>query len=59
MTVKTINILKFPILIAFLLQLTFAGTTGKMAGQVKAKNSGDPLIGVNVLIEGTNLGSCH
>ncbi len=40
-------------LILFLL----AGNTGKIAGIVKDKNTGEPLIGANVLIEGTNLGA--
>ncbi|RQW08413.1 MAG: carboxypeptidase-like regulatory domain-containing protein, partial [Calditrichaeota bacterium] len=35
----------------------FAGTTGKIAGIVKDKNTGEPLIGVNITVEGTNLGA--
>ncbi|RMG22209.1 MAG: hypothetical protein D6732_26050, partial [Methanobacteriota archaeon] len=35
----------------------FSGTTGKIVGIVKDKNTGEPLIGVNVLVEGTPLGS--
>jgi hypothetical protein len=38
-------------------EIIFAGNTGKIVGLVKDKNSGDPLIGVNILLEGTNLGS--
>ncbi|NOY60974.1 MAG: TonB-dependent receptor plug domain-containing protein [Calditrichaeota bacterium] len=34
-----------------------AGTTGKIAGIVKDKENGDPLPGVNVVIEGTSLGA--
>lgn len=34
-----------------------AGTTGKIVGSVKDKNSGDPLIGANVVLEGTNFGA--
>ncbi len=37
--------------------LLFAGTTGKIAGIVKDKENGEPLIGANVFIEGTALGS--
>jgi outer membrane receptor for ferrienterochelin and colicin len=35
----------------------FAGTTGKIAGVVKDKQTGEPLPGVNVLIQGTTLGA--
>ena len=38
-------------------EMIFAGNTGKIVGLVTDKNSGDPLIGVNILLEGTNLGS--
>jgi hypothetical protein len=41
----------------FPLLLLFAGTTGKIAGIVTDKNSGDPLIGVNLVIEGTTIGA--
>lgn len=34
-----------------------AGTTGKIAGQVTDKQTGDPLVGVNILVEGTDLGA--
>lgn len=34
-----------------------AGTTGKIVGQVVDKSSGEPLAGVNILLEGTNLGA--
>ncbi len=37
--------------------MLFAGSTGKIAGIVKDKNTGDPLIGVNITVEGTNLGA--
>ncbi len=37
--------------------LVFSGTTGKIAGIVKDKESGEPLIGANVFLEGTSLGS--
>ncbi len=35
----------------------FAGTTGKIAGQVTDKTTGEALIGVNIILLGTNLGS--
>jgi outer membrane receptor protein involved in Fe transport len=34
-----------------------AGTTGKIAGIVTDKETGEPLVGVNVIIEGHNLGA--
>ncbi len=38
-------------------QLLIAGTTGKIAGKVIDVETGDPLPGVNVLLEGTFLGA--
>ena len=35
----------------------FAGTTGKIAGQITDSETGDPLPGVNVFLEGTALGA--
>ena len=35
----------------------FAGNTGKIAGTVIDKETGEPLIGTNITIEGTNLGA--
>ncbi len=35
----------------------FGGTTGKISGKVTDKNTGEPLPGVNVLIEGTMMGA--
>ncbi len=35
----------------------FAGTTGKIAGKVTDKQNGQPMPGVNVLIEGTTMGA--
>lgn len=37
--------------------LLFAGTTGKIAGQVSDSKTGEPLIGANVVLEGTLLGA--
>ena len=36
---------------------TFAGTTGKLSGKVIDKETGQPLIGANVMIDGTALGA--
>jgi outer membrane receptor protein involved in Fe transport len=38
-------------------QLVFAGTTGKIAGRIIDKETGEPLIAINVVIEGTFLGA--
>jgi outer membrane receptor protein involved in Fe transport len=37
-------------------QIAMAGTTGKISGNVKDAQTGEPLIGASVLIEGTKLG---
>lgn len=34
-----------------------AGTTGKIAGNVKDSNTGEPIIGANVVLEGTSMGA--
>ncbi|MCB0730468.1 MAG: TonB-dependent receptor [Ignavibacteriae bacterium] len=41
----------------FLPVLTFSQTTGKIAGTVTDAETGEPLIGVNILIEGTQSGA--
>jgi len=45
------------ILLLIPIQLLFAGTTGKIAGKVIDKNTGEPIPFVNVIIEGTNFGA--
>ena len=40
-----------------LLSVVFAGTTGKISGLVTDKTNGEPLVGVNVTVEGTFLGA--
>ena len=48
----------FSILIVFICSLqVFSGTTGKIAGQVIDAANGEPLIGVNVILEGTTMGA--
>jgi len=37
--------------------VVFAGTTGKLAGFVKEKTTGNPLAGVNIILEGTYMGA--
>jgi outer membrane receptor protein involved in Fe transport len=52
------KILLFNIIILIIATGTIiAGTTGKISGVVTDKSSGAPLIGANVLIEGTTLGT--
>jgi len=45
--------------IVLLLQssITQAGVTGKIAGKITDVNTGEPLIGANIVIDGTNLGA--
>ncbi len=45
------------VLVLTMVPAVFAGTTGKIAGVVKDKQTGEPLPGVNVLIQGTTLGA--
>lgn len=46
------------LLIALLLwSVTFSGTTGKLAGFVKDAETGTPLPGVNVILQGTTMGA--
>ena len=45
------------IMLLLLSTLTFAGNTGKIAGNVKDKQTGEPLIGANVMIKNTHFGA--
>lgn len=40
-----------------LTRIIFAGTTGKIAGKITDKSTGDPLVGVNIIITGTIMGT--
>jgi outer membrane receptor protein involved in Fe transport len=53
------SLLVQPILIAlfFISNLVIAGTTGKIAGTVTDADTKEPLIGANVVLEGTQLGA--
>jgi outer membrane receptor protein involved in Fe transport len=51
---KSVVLLLFLALVPFGI---YAGTTGKIAGVVTDKSTGDPLPGVNVIVEGTTLGA--
>ncbi len=35
----------------------FAGTTGKISGYITDQETGEPIVGANVIIEGTYLGA--
>ena len=43
-------------IISFLSSFALGGSTGKIAGVVKDKKTGDPIIAANVRLEGTTLG---
>ena len=43
--------------VVFSLQILHAGTTGKLSGKVTDKETGEPLIGANVMIDGTLMGA--
>jgi outer membrane receptor protein involved in Fe transport len=48
---------KLLLILFFIPALAYPGTTGKLTGKVTDAQTGEPLIGVNVLIEGTTLGA--
>ena len=55
---KTIGLFLVLIVIILLsVQLAFAQTTGKIAGKITDRDTGDPLPGTNVIIEGTTMGA--
>ncbi len=45
------------VIVICLFSLVFPGTTGKISGLVKDKSNGEPLVGVNVIVDGTFLGA--
>jgi outer membrane receptor protein involved in Fe transport len=48
---------KLLIVLVFIPFILFAGTTGKLVGTIKDAQTGEPLIGANILIEGTDFGA--
>jgi len=50
------SILFFSVAVILGCSILFAGSTGKVAGNIKDKTTGEPLIGTNVILEGTTLG---
>ena len=50
--------MKKVLVLLFIIQTClFAGVTGKLVGKVTDKNTGEPLIGANILLQNTNLGA--
>lgn len=54
MVKRAFSFLLFSILLS---QLSFAGTTGKLAGYIKDGETNQPMIGVNILVAGTVFGA--
>ncbi len=54
---KTISLFAILLIIVSVPASLWAGTTGKIAGRVIDANSGDPLAGVNILVDGTQMGA--
>ena len=55
--IKTIYKYMFLLLFVFGLNIVHAQESGKLQGRITDKNSGDPLPGANVFLEGTSLGA--
>lgn len=53
---RVILLLALAIFLVAWFSVATAGTTGKLAGEVKDKETGEPLPGVNVVLEGTTIG---
>ena len=45
------------VLISIMGTFIYAGTTGKIAGKIIDKNTGEPLLGANIILMGTTLGT--
>jgi outer membrane receptor protein involved in Fe transport len=41
----------------FISTIAFAGTTGKISGKITDKETGEPIVGANIIIEGTYFGA--
>ena len=57
MFIKNLQRIYSIVYVLLMLSFTHAGTTGKLAGKVTIKDSGEPMIGANVIINDTNLGA--
>ena len=56
-TQESVGLFLISLLILALPFTSYAGTTGKLAGKVTESESGEPIVGANVIIEGTYLGA--
>lgn len=59
-TIKIINkklVISFGVLLCLMVTSVFAGTTGKIAGKVTDKSTGESLVGANILVMGTTVGA--
>ena len=54
---KHLRLFLILLLLCFVTSNIFAGTTGKISGKVADAKTGEPLIGVNILVVGTTMGS--
>lgn len=54
---RRLGIMMLAMMLLSVAAISLAGTTGKIAGTVTDQETGDPLPGVNVVIEGTTLGA--
>ncbi len=54
---KKCTICVFSLLVLYVVQIAIAGTTGKIAGIVVSEETGEPIIGVNVIVEDIGLGA--
>jgi outer membrane receptor protein involved in Fe transport len=54
---KLNGIFSIIMVIYILINTSYAGTSGKIVGTIKDSDTGEPLIGVNIVLEGTSLGS--
>jgi len=57
MQIKTRECLIIALLLLLASAVTFAGTTGKIAGRILDAATGDPLVGANVVLENTSMGA--
>lgn len=48
---------KIVLIISITASILYGGTTGKLTGKITDKQTGEPLIGANIIVEGTNLGA--
>jgi len=55
--IRIIRLISFAVILLFNLDYLFAGETGKIAGKVLDAETGLPLLGANVVVEGTQTGA--